>query len=189
MITIKNKINFSKDTLLKIAEVGLFVIAATSSPYFLHRLAKNYFKDKDIKEIRKRSRILSGLNKKKIIDFKELDDGSIKIAISQAGKNIIRQYKLDDMKILKPKKWDNQWRIVIYDIPLKFKKSSDAFRKKIRELGMYQLQKSIWIYPYDCIKELDFLCVFYGLPLEDCILYFKTKELPKEKEIKDFFGL
>lgn len=179
----------TKDTLLKIAEVGLFVVAATSSPYFLHRLAKNYFKDKSIKEIRRRSRALKDLNRKRIIDFKELEDGSIKIVISQAGKNVIRQYKLDDMKIAKPKKWDDQWRIVIYDIPQKFRKSSDAFRRKIRELGMYQLQKSIWVYPYECIKELDFLCAIYGIPLDDCILYFKTKELPKEKEIKDFFNL
>lgn len=181
--------NFTKDTLLKIAEIGLFVVAATSSPYFLHKLARNYFKDKSVKEIRKRSKKLSEFNKRKLIDFKELGDGSVRIVISQAGKNIIQQYKLDDMKIIKPKIWDRQWRIVIYDIPQKFRKASDAFRRKIRELGMYQLQKSIWVYPYECIKELDFLCAMYGIPLDDCILYFKTKELPKEKEIKEFFNI
>ncbi|MHB9019318.1 MAG: hypothetical protein ACYC3G_00370 [Minisyncoccota bacterium] len=181
--------NFTKDTLLKIAEVGLFVVAATSSPYFLHRLARNYFKDKTKDEIRKRSKKLCEFNKRKLIDFKELGDGSVSIVISQAGKNIIQQYKLDDMRIVKPKIWDRQWRIVIYDIPQKFRKSSDAFRRKIRELGMFQLQKSIWVYPYECIKELDFLCAMYGIPLDDCILYFKTKELPKEKEIRDFFNV
>ena len=178
--------NLTKDTLLKIISLGLITVAATSSPYFLHRLAKNYFKDKNLSDIRKRSRILSDLNKKKLLDFKELQDGSIKIVISQAGKNIVQQYKLDDMKIAKPNNWDRQWRIVIYDIPQKFRKASDVFRRKIRELGMYQLQKSIWVYPYDCFKELDFLCAVYGIPLEDCILYFKTKELPKEKEIIGF---
>ncbi len=180
--------NFTKETLLKIAEIGIITIAATS-PYFLHNVVKNYFKDQSEDAIRKRSKKLYEFNRRKLIDFEEQKDGTIKLTISQAGKEIVHQYKLDDMKIAVPKKWDGQWRVVIYDIPLKFKKASDAFRRKIKELGMYQLQKSIWVYPYDCIKELEFLCGVYGVPLENCILYIKTKDLPKEREIKDFFNL
>ncbi len=189
MINKNKKINFTKDTLLKIAGVGIITLAATSSPYFLHKLVKNYFKDKTEADIRRRSKKLAEFNKKKLVNFKELEDGTIKIELTQAGKNIVHQYKLDDMKIPKPAKWDGQWRIVIYDIPQKFKKVSDAFRGKIKQLGMYQLQKSIWVYPYECINELDFLCSVFGLPLEKCVLYFKADKLPNNNKIKEFFNL
>jgi len=184
---IKN--NFTKDTLLKIAEIGIITIAAASSPYFLHRVVKDYFGDSNKQLVRQRAKKLSEFNRKKLVEFRELSDGSVKIVISQAGKELVQRYKIEDMKIAKPKSWDKEWRIVIYDIPQKFRKASDAFRRKIRELGMYQLQKSIWVYPYECSKELDFLCAVFGIPFNDCILYFKTKELPKEKEIKNFFAL
>jgi len=182
------KDNFTKETLLKIAEIGLITIAGTS-PYFLHKLVKDYFGDSNKYLAKQRAKKIGEFNRKKIVEFKELNDGSIKIVISQSGKKLVQKYNLENMKIDKPKNWDGQWRIVIYDIPQKFRKASDAFRRKIRELGMYQLQKSIWVYPYECSKELDFLCAVYEIPFNECILYFKTKELPKEKEIKHFFGL
>lgn len=174
-----------KETILKIAEVGILVLPALTSPYFLGQIVKKYFKEKN----KKRVRAITDLRKKKLIDIQEQKDGSIRVFLTENGKKIILQYELENLKIEKPKKWDRKWRVIIYDIPHSLRRCSDAFRRKIRELGMYQLQKSIWIYPYDCIKELDFLCAVYQIPLKDYVLYFKAEELPKQKEIKQFFGL
>ncbi|MDO8443164.1 MAG: hypothetical protein Q7S81_02830 [bacterium] len=179
------KNNITKETLLKIAEIGILVLPALTSPYFLRYIVKKYFKERN----KKRVRAITDLKKKKLIDIQELKDGSIKVCLTENGKKIILQYELENLKIEKPKRWDGKWRVIIYDIPQSLRKASDAFRIKIRELGMYQLQKSIWIYPYDCIKELDFVCAIYQVPLENCVLYFKAEELPKQKEIKQFFGL
>lgn len=174
-----------KETFLKIAEVGVLVLPALTSPYFLRYIVKKYFKEKN----KKRVRAITDLRKKKLIDIQEQKDGSIKVCLTENGKKLILQYELENLKIEKPKKWDGKWRVIIYDIPHNLRRCSNAFRRKIRELGMYQLQKSIWIYPYECIKELDFLCAVYQIPLEDCVLYFKSEELPKQKEIKHFFNL
>jgi DNA-binding transcriptional regulator PaaX len=179
------KSNFTKDTLLKIAEIGILVLPALTSPYFIRYVVKKYFKEKN----KKRVRAITDLKKKKLIDIQEQKDGSVKICLTENGKKIILQYELEKLKIKKPEKWDRKWRVIIYDIPHNLRTASNAFRIKIRELGMYQLQKSIWIYPYDCIKELDFSCAVFDIPLEDCVLYFKTEELPKQKEIRHFFNL
>ena len=179
------KNNITKETLLKIAEIGILTVPALSSPYFLHRVVKKYFKNK----INERVRKLRNLEKKKLIDIEELKDGSVRVVLTHLGKKIIHQYKIDELEIKKPAKWDGQWRIVIYDIPQSLKKASSAFSQKIRSMGLYQLQKSIWVYPYDCMNELEFLCVVFNLPLEDCVLYFKTNKLPKEKLIKKHFDL
>ena len=180
-----SKKTITKETLLKIAEIGILVLPALTSPYFLRYIVKKYFKEKN----KKRVRAITDLKKKKLIDIQEQKDGSIKVRLTENGKKIILQYELEKLKIEKPKKWDGKWRVIIYDIPQSLRRASDAFRRKIRELGMYQLQKSIWIYPYDCIKELDFLCTIYQIPLKDYVLYFKAEELPRLKEIKHFFSL
>jgi len=183
------KNNLTKDTLLKLAVMGMITIAAASSPYFLHTIARGYFKEKHKDQEAKRARKIRELQKRKLIEFKELNDGTIRIILSHLGKKLIRQYKLEDIKIKTPKKWDELWRIIIYDIPSKQKKACDAFRKKIRCLGLYPIQKSVWVSPYDCLAELEFVCNIFNIDIDNHLFYFKTSEIPKEKELKDFFNL
>ena len=52
---------------------------------------------------------------------------------------------------------DGEWRIVIFDIPEKFKKAREALRMKLKELGFLELQKSVFIFPYECEDEINFI--------------------------------
>ena len=48
----------------------------------------------------------------------------------------------------------------MFDIPSypkKYNYARDALRCKIKELGFYQIQKSAWVYPYECEDELLFI--------------------------------
>ncbi|MDD5430887.1 MAG: hypothetical protein PHP03_01540, partial [Candidatus Pacebacteria bacterium] len=156
------KDNLTKDTLLKIASFGLLTVAAISSPYFLHQLVKEYFKD-NRKLAEKRARKIKDLQKRKLVEFKKMADGSVRVVLSQSGKFLTKLYQLEDMKIEKPQKWDGFWRILIYDIPNSKKNASLAFSRKIRSLGLYQLQKSAWVYPYDFLPEIEFLCATFEI--------------------------
>jgi len=49
-------------------------------------------------------------------------------------------------------KWDGYWRILIFDIPEKFRQLRDDLRVLINILGFKQLQKSVWITPYKIPK-------------------------------------
>ena len=45
----------------------------------------------------------------------------------------------------------------MFDIP-EFKKSArETLRKRLKKLGFFQFQKSVWIYPYPCEQEIDFI--------------------------------
>lgn len=181
--------NLTKDTLLKIAAIGLVTVAAATSPFVLHALVKYYFKEKSREMARKRARKLAELRKRKLIEFKEMADGSTRIILSHLGKKVVRRYKLEEMKLAIPKKWDKQWRIIMYDIPHRQRKASDAFRRKIKEMGLYQLQKSVWVSPYDCLPEIEFLCTVFDIDLNRNIYYFKVPSVPKETEIRKFYNL
>ena len=183
------KNNLTKDTLLRLAAAGFFTLAAVTSPYFLHTVVKGYFKEKTKELAAKRAKKLKELQGRKLIEFKELSDGSIRITLSHLGKNLVRKYKLEEMKINKPLKWDQKWRIISYDIPNNQRKASNALRQKLKDLKLYKLQKSIWVSPYECIEELEFLCSIFDINIDNHVFYFKTTEIPKETEVKKFFNL
>lgn len=183
------KNTLTKDTLLKIAKVGLITIAAISGPQFMSQVVGRYFKEKSKEMARRRARKLREFKERKLLIFEEMSDGSTKIILSHQGKQLIRQYKLEDMKLAVPKTWDRKWRIIMYDIPKKRQRASQALSAKLHQLGLYQLQRSVWISPYECIKELEFICAIFELPLDEYIFYFTAPDIPKEKDVKDFFNL
>lgn len=179
----------TRDTMLKIAQAGVVIVAAAASPHFLARAATSYFRDKVEKAIRARAKRLRELQKRKLVDFKELGDGSVRIELTNPGKNLIRFYNVDEMKLKKPRRWDKQWRIVIYDIPVHQKKASDAFRQKLEHMGLFPLQRSVWISPYECLAEVEFLAAVFEIDIDRCLCYFHTPKIPKEREACKFFGL
>lgn len=181
--------NLTKNTLLKIAGTGAAILIAASSPYFLHQISKTFFKDVLKKAIRARAKKLAELQKRKLVSFKELSDGQVKIELSKDGKLLVRQYKFDEIKIAKTAKWDGWWRVIIYDIPNYKRQASNAFREKLVSLGLFKLQKSVWISAYDCLPQLEFLCTVFEIDMDRCVLYFKSKEIPLEVEIRKFFSI
>jgi len=99
---------------------------------------------------------LKAIKRDRLIDFKE--DGKFsKIVITDRGKEKLLRYNLDDLEIEKPKRWDGVWRIVTFDIPENKKAARNALRSKLKELGFRQLQKSVFIYPYPCLSEIQFI--------------------------------
>ena len=181
------KNNLTKDTIIKILAMGVLVGVASTSPYFLHTVVKKYFKDKSKKAIRARAKKLRELERKKLVSFKMLGGGKVKMVLTHRGKLLIREYDIDNIKLQRPEKWDEMWRVIIYDIPVAQRKASNAFRQKIRAMGLFQLQRSVWVSPYECLSEIEFIATVFDINIDRCICYFKTKNIPKEKEIKKHF--
>ncbi len=179
----------TKNTVLKIALGGAFILVSINSPYFLSQIAQNYFKEKNKRAIYARARKLKELEKKKIVSFKEIENGKVKIELTHKGKLFAREYNLDNLKLNKPKIWDRKWRIIMYDIPDYNKKARDAFRSRIKQLGLYPIQKSVWVSPYDCLPEIEFLCAVFDIDMNNHVYQFTTTEIPKEREIKKWFNL
>ena len=180
--------NLTKNTLLAIAAIGIVFVAPGMAP-LLRGLARNQFGDKSKAAVAARARRLRELQKRKLIKFTELGGGGVEIELTHLGKKIVRIYDLDKIRLVKPKDWDGKWRVLMYDIPKSKKKASDAFRGKIKQLGLFPLQKSVWVSAYDCFSELEFLATVFDLALDKHIHYFTTKEIPRESEIKDFFEI
>jgi DNA-binding transcriptional regulator PaaX len=97
-------------------------------------------------------------------------------------------FQIDNLRIQKPKKWDKEWRLVIFDISELKKTQREAFRGKLKDLGFSLLQRSVWIQPFDCRAEIELLREFFGLS-ENEIRLVVAKNIGVDKKLKEFFRL
>jgi phenylacetic acid degradation operon negative regulatory protein len=67
------------------------------------------------------------------------------------------------------KRWDGLWRLVIYDIPERFKYRRDTLRDFLKELGFGKVQESCWVSPYDFSSLLYEFCKFHKILKYICI--------------------
>src|SRR3989344_1568396 len=112
-------------------------------------------KDKLRKEVR-------NLYRSKLIKEHKNKDGSFTFVLSDKGKMKALTYHFSEMKI-KDKVWDKKWRVVFFDVPEKHRWGRDSLRDKLKKLGFYEIQKSVFVFPHDCEDEIDFIIEFYGM--------------------------
>ena len=110
-----------------------------------------------------------------------------KYRLTSNGENILRRWQFVDFKLQKPKRWDGKWRVVIFDIPEKKRKVRDQIRRLFNQAGLYYLQDSVWVYPYDCEDILTLLKTDLGVGKD--ILYLIVEELENDKHLRKFFTL
>ena len=133
------------------------------------------------------SRCLREFRDDRLVEYDENDDGNIKIVLSEQGEKRVLQFKIDQLILPKLKHWDDHWRIVLYDIPEKNKPAREALREKLKELGFYEWQKSVFIFPFPCRDEIDFLIEFFEI--RSYVRYAELSNPTNEAELKLHFEL
>lgn len=129
--------------------------------------------------------LLTRLNKQKLVDI-DVRNGAWVVDINERGKKKLLKYKLDDMT-LKDDKWDGRWRIITYDIFSKKKNERELFRKMLKQLKFFQLQRSVYITPYECSDEIEYLRQVCKIDSEVVIL--TVNGLENERAYKEYFGI
>jgi len=168
---------------------GVLTVAAVAPNMFaaFGRLTKNRRTHRAFFEKEKFYKIKNYLLKQNYIRFIPQDDGVFTIEITDKGKRRALSEIFNNLKIQKPKKWDRFWRIVIFDIPEKHKWAREGFRDKLQSLGFYQLQKSVFICPYPCDREIKFLISIFNI--SSYVHFIKAPHLENDQELKKYFNL
>ncbi|KKQ04768.1 MAG: hypothetical protein US25_C0038G0005 [Candidatus Moranbacteria bacterium GW2011_GWE1_36_7] len=139
---------------------------------------------------RKTQQVFSMLKHRKLIKVIKEKDGSVRVELTNKGKKRVREFCFDSLVIEKAKKWDGKWRILMFDIPTKpkiYNNARNALRDKIKELGFVQMQKSVWVYPYECEDEILFLAETYSV--EKFIDMLVAERVMHEEKFKKKFKL
>jgi len=155
----------------KIATVALCVVAVASLSVLVFVAsamgnvvqAFQMFKGTEKYSKRQIQSAVESLSRQKLIEYVEDKNGKTVVKITKKGETRLRAFSIDLIEIKKPKKWDGKWRLVMFDIPMRFTKGREAFRYHLKDLGFFQFQKSAWIYPYPCEDEIIFIADFLGI--------------------------
>jgi len=131
-------------------------------------------------------RNIKNLKRKGLVDFAE-ENGEAVVKISDKGKTEVLKFDVDKIEIKKPSYWDRKWRLIIFDIPEGKKEAREVLRKKLKQLEFYQLQESVFIFPFPCEKEIRFLREIFEVPDEVKIILAERVE--NEEELKKMYGL
>jgi len=179
----------------KIATVALCVLAVASIPVIVMGVAvmgnavqvfkmfegsKKYSK----KQI---SSVMDSMKRQKLIEYVSDKHGKTVVKITKKGETRLRAFDIELMKIKKPKKWDGKWRLVMFDIPMRFTKGREALRYHLKALNFFQFQKSAWIHPYPCEDEIIFIADFFGIGKHVEILTAET--ILRDEKLKKHFHL
>ncbi len=175
----------TKEILKGLALGGLIVasFALPGLPQIFSLLGINNAKDRY-----RVKRAIEALENKKLINIYE-KDGEQVVEITEKGGKRVLKYKFDEIKIERPKKWDGYWRIIAFDIPEKHKRGRDALTQKLKEMELYPLQKSVFICPFECRDEIDFIGEIFNI--RKFIHYFLAKEIDTDDEeyLKKYYNL
>ncbi len=166
---------------------GGLALGLTRSPKQYFRIAKTIGAEwKDLSERQVREAI-QALYKSKLITEQDNKDGTTTILLSEAGKQVTLRYNLDALQIGTPEKWDEKWRMVIFDIPNTMRPARDALRFHLQELGFFTYQRSVFVHPYQCKKIVDFLIEYHGI--RKYVRYIVAESLDNELHLKHHFKL
>lgn len=174
-------------TLALIAMGGALTVGVMAPGVFseLTRMAYRKKKEKyeQYREIWQRFYLLK---QKGNLDFVKEENGYSVYRLSEKGREKIKKFIFDEFFIKKPKEWDKKWRLVIFDIPESKNKARCALRRKLKDLGFYQCQKSAWVHPFPCLEEIEFLKDTFNI--KPFVKLFLVDEMTDGKVLYHFRG-
>lgn len=181
----RSKSEIAKEVLELLLVSGAIAIAATS-PYFFINLLRDYRRWKKYSK-RKTRDAFSYLKRSGYIKIAE-ENHQIYISLTEKGKKKAGRFQIDNLRIERAKNWDGKWRLILFDVAELKRFHREALRGKLKGLGFYCLQKSVWVTPFECRKEIDLLREFFGLS-ENELRLVVSGEIGPDENLKKIFKL
>lgn len=120
------------------------------------------------------------LRRRGLIEIKKRDSDYCEINLTKRGICKATEEVFNDFDLEKSKP-DGNWRVVMFDIPKKYNWARDAFRQKLRDMGFNRFQESVFITPYPCEKEIDFIVSV--LDIRSFVYLIKTKDFLEDRKL------
>ena len=128
--------------------------------------------------------VIKRMQNSKLVEVKE-EKGVPIIKITHKGKQKLLRYKIDEMVL--ESNWDGKWRLVIYDVQTGKRANSEMFRTMLNKLRFLKLQRSVYLTPFKCEDEIEYLRLLFEIGNEVQIL--KVGSLENEAAYRRYFGI
>jgi DNA-binding transcriptional regulator PaaX len=128
---------------------------------------------------------IRNLNTKNYIKFKKTSGNNYIPVVTREGAARTLIFSLNALQIPPQKSWDGTWKIVVFDIPEALRKKRRLLAKQLIRLGLYRLQKSVFIHPYPCKDQVEKIIQAYRI--HAFVHYLVAKDVDKISRVKKFF--
>ncbi|OGE88007.1 MAG: CRISPR-associated endonuclease Cas2 [Candidatus Doudnabacteria bacterium RIFCSPLOWO2_02_FULL_49_13] len=173
---------------LKLLGMGVTLTAVSLlSPTFVYGALKRYVKYR-LNQPYKREQIRKAVNYLKQKRFIAYQTKSAKklIILTKAGQRRLLELKILELKIKKIS-WDQQWRLVTFDIPENDKAARFRFCRMLKDLGFFHFQRSVFILPYACDKQISLITEY--LKIDAYVHILTTKRFRSDHQLIKHFRL
>jgi len=145
--------------------IGLSLVAGGGHPFrpTLPIMVKNIIKIlKEVKKLKveeeKIKKSLRSLEKREIINLVETDE-NVYVYLKDKENLQVLKYSIKSLLEFKKKnkKWNGKWFLVFFDVPEIQRNKRDYLRRFLQQLGFYQYQKSVYLFPYECEEEVTLI--------------------------------
>ena len=180
----RTKRNIQQAVLGAVALTGILALAMVAPNVIgaIGRIAGNKYK------FGYRARTAAGrLAKKGLVEFIE-KDGKKYLRITEKGRDTLA-LETEKAALCAPckRRWDRQYRLVMFDVPERRKSVRNRLRAIMRECGFLRVQDSVWVDPYDCEEFITLLKA--NLRIGKDVLYAVVERIENDAWIKKHFGL
>lgn len=143
---------------------------------------------KDWRNINRRNinRTMESLRERKLVTFKKRGKYFTPV-LTPAGRKQADIYRMNRLRLSRPKVWDGKWRIVMFDIAEEDRDLRNFFRRQLKRLHFYELQKSVFVYPYPCKKQMEQLSKTYQGGA--AIRFIEATYVDNEKALREHFNV
>ena len=107
--------------------------------------------------------------------------------ITEEGRHVLAFEQQKAMLRDGKKRWDGRYRLVMFDISEKRRKVRVRLREVMRACGLFRLQDSVWIYPYDCEDLIALLKT--DLHIGGEVIYAIVEKIENDAKVRNHFGL
>ena len=178
------KSEIAKDIILGLALAGSIIAFGMVSPYSTASSLLKVLKNRSYNK-KNCYNVFYRLKRQGYIATKR-HNHQIYISLTTEGKKKAGRFQIDSLSIAKPKRWDRKWLIVIFDIADKKRIKREALRGFLKRLQFCQLQKSVWVHPFDCQDEVRLLVDFFGFTNKE-LQFIVADTIDSQEKLKDYF--
>ena len=169
---------------LAVAGVAALAMAAPNALSLLKNVDPAWMSKRDPR--RRLRETLSRMKRKGLVKFESRSGRNVP-RLTPKGEREAHRAKIGLLRIHRPLRWDQKWRIVIFDIPEKRKGLRERVRELVSSMGFFRLQDSVWVYPYDCEEVVALLKLDLKIGRE--LIYIIADAIEFDRPLRQHFEL
>jgi len=155
--------------------------ALTLFSYFnRHKIKKHAFE-------RRISQAIGRLERDGFIEYAD-SPGPPLLRLTNRGESLAERVAAATYRIPEPAFWDGKWRVVLFDVREKRRRTREQLRLLLSSTGFVRLQDSVWIYPYPCDEFLVLIRAHLASGVGE-VRYLTAEHLESDRKYRERFGL